>query len=262
MPSVRKLEANRQNARRSTGPRTARGKARVAQNAITHGLLSRQALLSDEDPHAFDALAEAVRAAWKPEGAQEQLSVDLMIDALWRRRRLGWVEVGIFSWKQSSILADRAEREARTYESNPLTAFSEEPDRPSITDPQKHQQARAAAEQMRARCNEQTATIGLTFIRAASAFTTLSRYEATIERSYYRALHELQRLQHVRLGGHAPLPVALDVTVSRDDGRPDGSASAPRQADQAEPRGGAAVNEGHGVREARIENTIEDDLFE
>jgi hypothetical protein len=120
----------------------------------------------------------------------------------------------------------------------------------------------AAAEQMRARCNEQTATIGLTFIRAASAFTTLSRYEAAIERSYYRALHELQRLQHVRLGGHAPLPVALDVTVSRDDGGPEGPRSAPRQADQAEPRAGAAENEGHGAVEERTGNTIEDELFE
>ena len=188
MTSERKLEANRQNARRSTGPKTPGGKARVAQNALRHGLLSQQVLLPDEDPQALEALAEAVRAAWNPEGAQEQLLVELMIDVLWRRRRLGRVEAGIFSWKQYSISADRASREARTYERSALTAFSEEPDQPSITDPEKHQQAMVAAAQMRARCNEQPATIGLAFIRAASAFTTLSRYEAAIERSYYRAL--------------------------------------------------------------------------
>jgi hypothetical protein len=41
MTSTRQLEANRANARRSTGPKTASGKARVAHNAITHGLLAR-----------------------------------------------------------------------------------------------------------------------------------------------------------------------------------------------------------------------------
>src|SRR4029079_8883763 len=36
--STRKLEANRNNARASTGPKTAAGKARVARNAFQHGL--------------------------------------------------------------------------------------------------------------------------------------------------------------------------------------------------------------------------------
>ena len=38
MISVRKIEANRANAKASTGPRTARGKHLVAQNARRHGL--------------------------------------------------------------------------------------------------------------------------------------------------------------------------------------------------------------------------------
>ena len=124
-------------------------------------------------------------------------------------------------------------------ERSALTAFSKAPEPPGITDPEKHQQAVADAEQMRARCNEPTATIGLTFIRAASAFTTLSRYEAAIDRSYYRTLHELQRLQHARLGGHVPPPLALDVTVSRhDNGGADGRGAPPEQQRPAEPASG------------------------
>lgn len=40
MPSERKIAANRGNARKSTGPRSARGKAHTAQNALRHGLAS------------------------------------------------------------------------------------------------------------------------------------------------------------------------------------------------------------------------------
>lgn len=39
----------------------------------------------------------------------------------------------------------------------------------------------------------------------------ISRYEAHLDRSLYKALHELQRLQAMRLGREAPLPVAVDV---------------------------------------------------
>jgi hypothetical protein len=38
MTSERRLAANRENAKRSTGPRTARGKLRVRSNAVQHGL--------------------------------------------------------------------------------------------------------------------------------------------------------------------------------------------------------------------------------
>ena len=38
MTSTRKIEANRKNARASTGPKTAQGRARLARNALRHGL--------------------------------------------------------------------------------------------------------------------------------------------------------------------------------------------------------------------------------
>lgn len=42
----------------------------------------------------------------------------------------------------------------------------------------------------------------------------LRRYETTIERSFFKALHELQRLQAARQGGNVSAPVAFDVTIS------------------------------------------------
>jgi hypothetical protein len=45
-------------------------------------------------------------------------------------------------------------------------------------------------------------------------FTRLFRYETTLERALYKALHELQRLQAARAGQAVPPPAALDVDVN------------------------------------------------
>ena len=47
-----------------------------------------------------------------------------------------------------------------------------------------------------------------------NAFSKLSRYETTIERSVFSSLHELQRLQSARSGGVEAAPLAADLTVS------------------------------------------------
>ena len=71
---------------------------------------------------------------------------------------------------------------------------------------------------MEAMQDAETATLGRTFIRDAdkgNAFSKLSRYETTLERSVYKALHELQRLQAARrTEGNVPPPVAVDLDVS------------------------------------------------
>jgi hypothetical protein len=71
---------------------------------------------------------------------------------------------------------------------------------------------------MRSEQEDETATLGRTFARdadKANAFSKLSGYEAAIERSLYKALHELQRLQAARrAAGDVPPPAAIDVDVS------------------------------------------------
>ena len=44
----------------------------------------------------------------------------------------------------------------------------------------------------------------------------LIRYEASIERGIYKALHELQRIQAARNGERPPAPIAVDVDVSKE----------------------------------------------
>ena len=60
-------------------------------------------------------------------------------------------------------------------------------------------------------------SLGLAFIQdanGANAFSKLSRYETTIERGLYKALHELQRLQAARRAeANVVPPHAVDVNV-------------------------------------------------
>ncbi len=50
-------------------------------------------------------------------------------------------------------------------------------------------------------------------VEALGVISKLSRYEAAIERSLYRALHELQRVQAARQDGQSPPSISVDVTV-------------------------------------------------
>ena len=45
MATKAQIKANRENAKKSTGPRTEEGKQRVSLNALKHGLLARDAVL-------------------------------------------------------------------------------------------------------------------------------------------------------------------------------------------------------------------------
>ena len=88
----------------------------------------------------------------------------------------------------------------------------------TITDEKGHKEALSRVRRMRSEQEDETATLGRTFVRdadKANAFSKLSRYEAAIERSLYKALHELQRLQAARRAdGDVPPPAAIDVDVS------------------------------------------------
>jgi hypothetical protein len=49
--------------------------------------------------------------------------------------------------------------------------------------------------------------------KEANALPKLSRYEKSIEQSFYKALHELERLQGARAGKEIPVPLMIDVNV-------------------------------------------------
>ena len=87
MASEAQMAANRLNAQKSTGPRTAEGKAVVAQNAVKHGLLAREGVLRGEDGEEYEMHREALLEELNPTGALEVILAARIVDLTWRLRR-------------------------------------------------------------------------------------------------------------------------------------------------------------------------------
>src|SRR5258706_1912240 len=88
--SLRKIEANRRNAQRSTGPKTPEGKAKSSQNAITHGILVNKFLngAAPETVAEIEALAAGIREHYQPVGTLEVLLVEKIVLELARDHRI------------------------------------------------------------------------------------------------------------------------------------------------------------------------------
>jgi hypothetical protein len=98
MASRKQIEANRRNARRSTGPRTDKGKAVSRCNAAKHGLLSRQVVAHGywmhESAEDFAALCQEFHRSLAPAGPLEEMLVNQIVSATWRLRRARTAEAG------------------------------------------------------------------------------------------------------------------------------------------------------------------------
>lgn len=96
--STKQMEANRQNARKSTGPRTPAGRARSRMNALKHGIRSKGVLVQGlhyrENSRELDALYERFRQEMDPQGPVEEMLVDQIVTAHWRWRRALAAESG------------------------------------------------------------------------------------------------------------------------------------------------------------------------
>jgi hypothetical protein len=101
--SERQLAANRRNALRSTGPRTLKGREVSKMNALKHGILSRQVLVSgqhyQEDREEFEALHQRFTEDLQPEGPLEEMLVDQIVTAHWRLRRALTAESGAIAMR-------------------------------------------------------------------------------------------------------------------------------------------------------------------
>ena len=162
MTSQRKIIANRTNALKSTGPRTAQGKAIVARNALKHGLLSQHLVLPGEDHIRFDQFHRHLHAQLAPTCLLEQFLVERIIATAWQLHRLLRIE--------AEMMTEDLQKKPSPWEMKFLLGSA-----------------------------PQTSSLGSAVARNLAGPDTYGKlrcYESQLERSLYRALHELQHLQY------------------------------------------------------------------
>ena len=96
MASPAQINANRANAQKSTGPRSAEGKSASRFNALKHGIDAESIVIPGEDPADYDSLAAHYLHEYRPRSASESFHVDTMLRADWHKRRLQLVEADLY----------------------------------------------------------------------------------------------------------------------------------------------------------------------
>ena len=96
MATPAQINANRANALKSTGPRSAEGKSASRFNALKHGIDAASIVIPGEDPADYEALVAAYHRDFRPESPSEAFHVDTMLRADWHKRRLQNVEADLY----------------------------------------------------------------------------------------------------------------------------------------------------------------------
>ena len=174
--SLKKLEANRKNALRSTGPRTRKGKEAVKRNALKHGILAREIVIpGKEDAVEFSRLHAWLRKDKQPKGFLEEMLVENIVICYWRLRRVLRSEMGEIQ-KEQNVDEDSKKLDL-------LRNGGEE------------QEDSASAPVIISSC-----------LPSREAADKLLRYGITIERQLHWAMSQLERLQKQRKGETDPPP--------------------------------------------------------
>ena len=88
MTSVAQIEANRRNAKKSTGPRSESGRNKARLNAVKHGFRAEKVVLPDEDPAALQERLDDWTADLQPRNSVEQYLVDRGVRLSWQLDRV------------------------------------------------------------------------------------------------------------------------------------------------------------------------------
>ena len=219
MSSDQQIAANRLNAQKSTGPRTADGRARVGSNALKHGLTGKQVVLPGEDPAEFDAFRSDLIADLAPRGALEEIFAEKIVADGWRFRRALHLVAALYPREERQKALSAASAEVSSCETSFMQEMTESaysgyksevrPDRREA-----HQAAAAKLRELQAEPVAPLVSLMSLLERLQPTLSNLEQYENTLFRSLTRTLHELQRLQAAKAGERVPAPAAVDVDVS------------------------------------------------
>jgi len=90
--AAQRATTNRENAAKSTGPRTPEGKAASSKNRLAHGLCSSSLILYGENEADFLELRQQIHTTFDPATPEETLLADQLVAATWRLNRAHRVE--------------------------------------------------------------------------------------------------------------------------------------------------------------------------
>jgi hypothetical protein len=103
MATDRQIAANRANAQRSTGPKTAAGRGVSRYNALKHGLSAQSVLITGEYPHQFEEMRQRIYNEYNPQSVVEEQLVEKLAMDLWRLRRIPGLESAVYHWFSGDV---------------------------------------------------------------------------------------------------------------------------------------------------------------
>src|SRR3954471_11149641 len=160
MATARQIEANRRNARLPRGPLSEAATEAIRENAKKHGLTAKHVVLRHEDKAAYEEVRASVMMEYLPRTPQEHRVADLIAQNYWRLLRCRRMETGAMDLHLST-LKDK---------------LQVDPNAPVNGD----------------------SGIFLCMSEHPKDFDLLRRYEAPIEKAWYRAIRELRAMQKER----------------------------------------------------------------
>jgi hypothetical protein len=201
MTSFRQIEANRRNARKSTGPVTQEGKQRSRCNAVRHGLTAETVIGALEDAEDYDDFQAAIIADYDAQSAVERELVLRLASLLWRLRRATTMETGLFEIQADHLSEYRQGRQTQQTTREIIYAgfgradsADTNLDRASLGATNGTQALPSSGRQ----CVDPAIDLARCFLRLANLpsypLDRLSRYEAVLWRQAYQILFALDAL--------------------------------------------------------------------
>ena len=217
MATQAQIEANRQNAQKSTGPKTPAGKLIAARNAATHGLFSNRVLIASEDAAEYHTHRNALLEDLAPVGPMETILADRIVKLTWQLNRTTRLQACTFDTLMSNKdhqKLEKTELNAMDYCSVALMdelGISEEEYYKLLDEKgyagmeeyiddliHRRQLQHLLTDNPQRRSDRTLGEVIYTDFSQSRALERLSMYERRIENSLYKTHLELQRLQMIR----------------------------------------------------------------
>jgi len=110
MATQQQILANRENAKKSAGPRTTSGKTVSRRNALKHGLTAKTLLLEGESATEFETFREGLYREHDPQTASQCQLVEIIASHFWRLRRTPGFEARLLNRHTGSSENQQAKR--------------------------------------------------------------------------------------------------------------------------------------------------------